>query len=220
MTRAAAVQGVRFEINDLKALISMTYTEGLSTRMVSLRCDEDGEGNNLHGINACRDTNPGTFHLVLANLLGLQRTAFIHDRTYDDEVWNFPVVSYRVTRNDRVSAATANNMLGAEGSNYRFNKRAAELRRIRTEVSWVSAAAGESDGVLLPYIDQFTFTDVYDYILEIDKRGDIIGGEWVGSSRRKHPDFLWIPVRKYNSTVAKIEYDDVERLMKLAGGGR
>jgi hypothetical protein len=219
--RPVTYRGVRFEINDLKALITMAYTEGLSARLVSLRCDEDGDGADLHHLSACRDTNPGTFHVVLANLLGLRRTAFIHDRVYDDEVWNFPVIAYRVARNDRISAAAANRLLGASGNRYRFNDRAAELRRIRTEVSWVSAAPSELDGALLPHIDQFTTTDIYEYILEIDGRGDIIGGEWLGGSRTLHPDFLWIPVRKRPVTVAgKIEYDDVERLMKLAGGGR
>jgi hypothetical protein len=214
-------RGVRFEINDLKALISMAYTEGLSARVVSLRCDEDGSEHDLDDLDECRDTNPGTFHVAVANLLGLRRTAFIHDRTYDAEVWNFPVVAYRVARDEPLSPTAANLLLGAEGSDYTANDRAVELRRLQTELVWVSASPGEIDGVLSPYLEYFTFLDVYDYIVELDKDGEIIGGEWLGDSRVRHPDFLWIPVEKYDVTIAgEIEYDDVEHLMQLAGGGR
>lgn len=218
--RPVTYRGVRFEINDLKALISMAYTEGLSVRLVSLRCDEDGSEHDLDDIDECRDTNPGTFHVAVANLLGLRRTAFILDRTYDAEVQNYPVVAYHVARDEPISSAEANQRLGAEGSDYAFNDRAVELRLLRTELAWVSTSPAELDGFLSPYLEHFTFIDVYDYIVELDKDGEIIGGEWLGESRTRHPDFLWIPEEKYDVAVAGIEYDDVEHLMQLAGGGR
>lgn len=214
-------RGVRFEINDLKALISMAYTEGLAARRVSLRCDEDGEAHDLDDVDECRDTNPGTFHVAVTNLLGLRRTAFIHDRNYDAEVWNYPVVAYRVARDEPLSPTAANLLLGVEGSDYAFNDRAVALRRLRTELAWVSASPSELDGALSPYLEYFTEIDVYDYIVELDGGGEIIGGEWLGDSQIHHPDFLWIPVEKYDAVAAgEIEYADVEQLMQLAGGGR
>ena len=44
----------------------------------------------------CRDTNPGTFHVIISNYLGLEKQSFVEDRTFDDEVWNQPMRAYRV----------------------------------------------------------------------------------------------------------------------------
>ncbi|MBZ5711742.1 hypothetical protein [Nannocystis pusilla] len=207
--------GVRFEISDLKALVSLTYTEGLSVRFMSLRCNSKG----WPGSAPCKDTNPGSFHVALTNLLGLRGKSFVFDRTYDREVWNHPVIGYKVTRDQEVSAATANDMLKVGGSKYRFNKNAAELRRMRTEVYWINEAGPGYNQQLVDNVKTFTFTEVYDYILELDGSGRVIGGEWVGGSRRRHPDFVWLPMSKKNSTTAGVRYDEVEQLMQKAGGG-
>jgi hypothetical protein len=205
--------GVRFEIQDIKALVSLAYTEGLDVRRVSLRCNEQGGAHAEE--QACKDTNPGTFHVAVANLLGERGQAFIHDRTYDYEVWNLPVIGYRVVRNDEVSASTANDMLGTGGGDYKFNDEAVELRRIRLRLDWLSASTADANGVFAGD-DWFVMTDTYDYILEIDDVGRIIGGEWVGGSRKRHPDFLWLPIEKHGTTVAGIAYSDVEKLLQLA----
>jgi hypothetical protein len=68
-------------------------------------------------------------------------------------------------------------------------------------------------------IDQYTQKDIYDYVLELDAAGKIIGGEWIGASRQNHPDFLWLPVKKNSGTVAGvISYADVKQLFTLANG--
>jgi len=208
--------GVRFEISDLKALISVAYTEGLAVRFMSLRCNSNGHP----GGKACKDTNAGSFHVALSNLLGLRGKSFVFDRTYDREVWNHPVIGYKVTRNQEVSAATANDMISSGGSKYRFNPNAVELRRMRTEVYWINEAGPGYNQQLVDNVGTFTFTETYDYIVEIDGYGRVIGGEWVGGSKRRHPDFVWLPMKKKNSTVAGvIRYDEVEHLLQLAGGG-
>jgi hypothetical protein len=217
--KAVTYNGVRFEINDLKALVTILYDKGLSARFMSLRCDEQGDEHNITNLDQCEDTNPGSFHVAVANLLGIQRRAFIEDRVYDREVWNFPVIAYRVTRNTKISAASANELLGAEGSEYAFNHRAVELRRIRTELTWVNIAPEDLSAVLTDDIEWFAYTDSYNYILELDEHGEIIGGEWLGKSRTNHPDFLWLPEARKNVTVAGvIETGDVRKLLDLASG--
>jgi hypothetical protein len=66
--------------------------------------------------------------------------------------------------------------------------------------------------------DEYTATDNYHYILEADADGRIQGGEWVGTSRADHPDFLWWPTAKPTGTVAqgKIKWDDVLELSNSA----
>ncbi len=41
--------------------------------------------------------------------------------------------------------------------------------------------------------ERFLETHRYTFILEADNAGKVIGGEWTGESRTKHPDFAWWP---------------------------
>lgn len=217
--KAVTYGGVRFEVNDIKALASMAYREGVKFRSISLRCDEQGGPAHLAKFAACRDTNAGSFHVAVTNLLGRQRRAFVHDRSYDYVVWNFPVVAYRVTHDTRLTAAGANQLLGVQGPEYAFNDDAVELRRVRLELVWVNVASPNLNGPLTAYLRYFALADAYEYILELDDDGAIVGGEWIGASRRNHPDFLWMPVEKVNATAAGvIEYSDVKKLLDLADG--
>jgi hypothetical protein len=314
--------GVEFKVNDLKALMSLAYTEDLDVKFVSLRCDDSDDDADLGGVAACKDTNPGTFHVVVANLLGLRGESFVEDRTYDDEVWNQPVRSFKVTRNAALTGYQANQLLGGgkqlasversgtvaagawvqvhdlavkpgqslrvrmtgtedadlyvrwnaqptattytcrpfiagsdelceivapadaktayiatngyaasskytitttlfdvPASKYAFNPAAVSLRKIQTELHWIAESDSTIDGNLSATIDQYTRKDVYDYVLELDAAGKIIGGEWLGASRVNHPDFLWRPILKRQGTVADaIAYADVRKLFDLANG--
>lgn len=320
---AVKYNGVEFKVNDLKALISASYTEALDVKFLSLRCDTNGATTDNSGTPECKDTNPGSFHVVAANLLGVQGKAFVEDRTYDYEVWNQPVRGFKVTKNAALTGQQANQLLGAgkvlstvdkagtvasgawtqvyntavkpgqtlrvkmsgtgdadlyvrwggqptassyhcrpylEGSNelcelvvpantttayvavngyatsssykvtsqvidvapaaYAFNPAAASLRQIQTELYWIGESPQSVDGNLSASIAQYTHKDVYDYVLELDASGKIIGGEWIGASKTNHPDFLWLPVQKRSGTAAGvIVWDDVKKLLALANGG-
>ncbi len=318
--KAVTFNGVEFKVNDLKALMSLAYTEALDVKFMSLRCDDSAKTTDLGGKAACKDTNAGSFHVVVANLLGIQGKAFVEDRTYDYEVWNQPVRSFKVTKNVAVTGAQANALLGAgktvsnteragnvgagawkpvydlvvkpgqtlrvamtgtgdadlyvrwngqpgaaayscrpylDGTDelceivapadaktayiavqgyaassqykivttvidlapvtYAFNPAAVSLRQVQTELRWIGESASNIDGNLSATIDQYTQKDVYDYVLELDGAGKIIGGEWIGASRTNHPDFLWLPTLKRQGTVAGvISYADVRKLFDLA----
>ena len=90
-----------------------------------------------------------------------------------------------------------------------------KLVYLRTDVDYISEASAETDGNLSATIDQFTQTDHYAYVLELDAAGKIMGGEWVGESRYTHPDFLWLPTKASGTSVAngKISYDEVKKLL-------
>ena len=212
--KAVTYNGVEFKVNDLKALISVSYTAGLEVRYVSLRCNESSKDEDLGDLDQCKDTNPGTFHVVAANLLGLRGESFIEDRTYDYQVWNQPVRSFKVTKDVELTPAQANALLGAAGDDYAFNPKAASLRQIRTELRWVAESPSYLDGPRLDEIDQFTMRERYDYVLELDADGKIIGGEWLGATRTNHPDFLWRPIKKHDAVAADvIDYDDIKQLL-------
>lgn len=332
------VNGVTFKVNDLKALVTLVHNN-TSSRFVSLRCERDAARDGLPDTSTthfdnygrpvdaereCRDTNPGTYHLLLANYLGIRKAAFVEDRTYASEVWNQPLRGYRFTQQREVSAAEANRLLGVTsaggttvsrsatvakdvwahqgsfpvtagqsfvvrmtgtgdadlyvnfgaqptdsayacrpyGDNstenceltvptgatqafvsvkgyaatssvklditsggstptaYTFNKTAARFYDVKAEVDYISESSATTDGNLSSRIDQYTRTDRYEYILEVDTNGRIVGGEWVGASKTAHPDFLWLPTTVNGTSVAggKITYAQVKGLLDQSVG--
>ena len=313
--------GVTFEVNDIKALATLAF-DATNSRFVSLRCNEDASSDDIEydGYNRpsgsdaeCADTNPGTYHVLLTNYLGLRDLSFVEDRTWDDEVWNQPLRAYRITTMDEIDAQSANELLDVpkqgegtaapthesfngsvakdawhhhtpvpveEGStvrvvmtgdndadlylrwnqaptnddwicrpyangsaeeceiiapatanelhvsvqgyatsstfsvdvsitpepgsgtiptDYVFNENAASLRYVELEVDYIGESASHVDGNLSEQIDTYTHTDRYEYILELDADGKIIGGEWMGASKTAHPDFLWLPTGRDES---------------------
>ncbi len=337
--KAVTYNGVEFKIQDIKALLTLVH-DRTETKFVSLRCDSlnseqeinfDKYGRPSGGAsNNCRDTNPGTFHVLMSNYLGKQGASFVYDRTWDAEVWNQPLRGYQITEMTEVSAVDANKLVGVTveggtttdhtgtvnggawtqvgsfpvtaGSNlslvmsgtgdpdvylkfgaeptaqsydcrpyetgaaetcnvtvpagamqafvavngfgstastyaiklttggtvptsYVFNTSAAKLYKVHMDVEYISESPTSLDGNLGSTIDRYTHDDRYDYILELDAAGKIIGGEWIGASKRQHPDFVWLPIRSTSTTVAggKISYANVKTIydlsMQTGGGG-
>lgn len=200
--------GVTFKVSDIKALISLSYTNAVQTKFLSGRCNEKGADLEYDEYGrpknrACMNTNPGTFHVVATNMLGVQKKSFVEDKTFDYQVWNQPVRGYKVLQNTSVSAAQANTLITATGSEYVFNDEAKSFHHIKMRFEYIVEPAQNIGGNLSGVIDTFTHHDVYEYVLELDGAGDIIGGEWVGASKKNHPDFLWTPTLKYWTEVAK-----------------
>ena len=113
---------------DIKALVTLAYDKGSSSVFVGTRCNKDLGAENEEGEEAeandavvefddygrpigCEDTNPGTLHLVLANLVGIQGKTLVEDRTIDYQVWNQPIRGYEVLLNEEVTAVQANELL-------------------------------------------------------------------------------------------------------------
>lgn len=290
--------GVEFKVNDIKALLTLANNR-VDSEFVSLRCnfqpdDIELDENGRPLDNSCRYTNPATYHILLANYLGIRGEGFVEDRTISAEVWNQPIRSFEVTEQRQVTEAEANQLIGVAtsgetvessghvgrndwervgpfevaagdsinveltgngdadlyvslgsepsvtefacrpyldgsaescnltatedsmvyvgvagyadssdfelevsygsvSSNYHFNDNAAELHYIASSVNYIAESASTLDGNLASSIDSYTHTDRYEYILEVDANGDLIGGEWVGASKLAHPDFLWLP---------------------------
>jgi len=107
---------------------------------------------------------------------------------------------------------------GSIPTGYVFNDRAVKLYRAHMDVDYISESSASTDGNLGSTIDHYTHQDHYDYILELDGTGKIIGGEWIGTSKRQHPDFVWLPIRASASSVAggKITYANVKTLYDLS----
>lgn len=315
------LNGVTFKVNDIKALVTLAH-DRVTSEFVSGRCeqrpDEDPRDGDGRSPPKCRDTNPGTLHILLANYLGIKGQSFVYDRTWNHEVWNQPLRSFRVTSSREVPATEANQLIGVAltggvtttksvtvaksawdlqevavqagtkllvkttgsgdadlyvqwgqapttGSNvcassggssdeecslevpagttkayvgvygysdtatvevtitagasapstYKFNADAKKLLYVTSEVDYIAESPSSLDGNLASSIDTYTHTDRYQYILELDAAGKIIGGEYVGASKKAHPDFLWLPTGIGRSSVAggKITWANVKSLL-------
>ncbi|WP_394831988.1 hypothetical protein LVJ94_36270 [Pendulispora rubella] len=216
--------GVTFHVPDIKALVSLVH-ESVTTKFVSLRCNaEEGDMDpDEYGRprSDCRDTNPGTLHILLANYLGIRKQSFVEDRTYDYQVWNQPLRNFKVLSTETVTSQEANALVVGDSedasSDYLFNPKAVTFVHVKTEVTYITES-GPEEGHLASKIDEYTRGSRYDYVLELDGNGEIIGGEWVGRSKSDHPDFLWLPVRQNGGTVAggAISAAEVKELADLS----
>ncbi|MSP23832.1 MAG: hypothetical protein EXR75_01440 [Myxococcales bacterium] len=224
--KPAEYNGVTFYPGDIEGLMSLVYSVRLSVKFLSERCDEKKPnvgGDGRIAAQECRDMNPGSLHVVATNLLGIRKVGFVEDRTYDAEVWNQPVYAYRVTnavegKLKEVTKVEAVKLLGlADGSEYTYNADAERFFHVELDMDWIkeSKPAHKSH---VPELATYTRTDHYAYVLETDKAGKIQGGEYIGSSRESHPDFVWWPVGQPYGKVADglITYDEVKKLNDLA----
>jgi hypothetical protein len=218
--QAVEYEGITFDVSDIKALLILAYDQS-KAHMIGGRCnekeverDEDGRIKN----SECRDTNAGTFHVIVTNFLGKMKRAFAEDRTYNYEVWNQPVIGYEVESQEDITKERAIELVGLEGDEYSYNTDATRFALVQTSLDWV----GESEASTIPEsIEHYTSRDHYVYILEMNDDGVIIGGEWLTTSGEgphgdEPPDFLWLPVGSYDSKVPGFSLENVRKILALA----
>ena len=216
--------GQEFTPSDVKALMMIAY-DSTSAIMLGGRCNDkevERDENGRATDDECQDVNAGAFHVVITNMLGRYHRAFDEDRTYDYQVWNQPIRSYEVTElNNNLTAAQANQVLGISGDAYPYNADARSFAEVRMNVRYITESS-PSEEPTLPIIDRYTRTDRYHYVLELDGSGNVIGGEWAGSSQSNHPDFLWLPT-SHGTNFRTLTYSNVRMLLDMSredpGGG-
>ena len=143
---------------------------------------------------ACRDVNAGAFHVVITNMIGIHSKSFVADIDRMNDIWNQPIYSYK------------SSVLGEEAVSGEHHSQGIE-RRVRMTTRMVY---GEELQFYTPERAQTGMTNFvqkkpvtgtanqafrhkdYEYILELDMSGNIVGGEWISATR---PDFLWVKRR-------------------------
>lgn len=188
--------GQTFTPEQIKALLAEIYMGAGSMFLGGNRCDTQGQpptlddrGNDVTRAGPCEDVNAGTFHAALLNWVGAKRHSIILDQAAGDEVWNFPIRSYRSTVVARTKDhSLASTWIASALPTYAPNPGAAEFVRVRTEIVYTQAL--QSEGLEVPCDSSCNQT--LEYVVELDGEGHIQGGEWLGASRLEHPDFLWI----------------------------
>lgn len=182
---------VPFGSSDIKGILSWYYAKEWAGgyAMMGRRC----YGGITFGADRCtNDMNAGAFHIVLANRMGVDGISFIADIDRGKEVWNHLVFDYR-------STITSKNLKPRRTS----ARGTVSVARVRTVVSYVWLLARNSWEPVLGTSRQITRTRTYEYYLDLNANGRIIGGDWITSQR---PDFLWLEkgVSKFSGAYARL----------------
>lgn len=192
--------GVRFSPSDVKALLAEIYMGANYVFLGGKRCESPYESQNpdyrhiLTQMDDCEDVNPASFHVVIANWIGIQKKTLVFDKSVNHQVWNYPLYKFNSSSSD-IDYSSALNIIGSRRANYAFNPRAKKFKYVKTTVTYSDAL-----GIEVAPNGSTPKTLTVSYILELDASGDIIGGEWSSASRSNHPDFIWVPLEAMKGT--------------------
>jgi hypothetical protein len=214
---------VPFGASDVKGLLSMhdAYNSKGTYVRIGDRCMVKGKvkGEELPedgpvGIPAkkdadrpeCSDVNAGAFHIVLASMIGINSQGFVADVDRFNDVWNQPVTSYE------------SQVVGVILPSPREIKEGIVSRlQVKTIMTYgeelVFYSDEEAANGTLNFVSKEPVTGTpaqaftsknYEYILDLNKRGEIIGGEWLSETR---PDMLWMKAKdmRFNSSKLPLE---------------
>lgn len=155
---------IPFGSSDIKALLTYAYSKILIAEGESIgkRCEK----NSQDGDRCEEDLTALSFHVVLANKIGLRNQSFIADLDRSEQVWNFPISGYKIKPISIISNRSGKNAI------------------LETKISYVDVVDKNSWERHPPVIGHMTVH----YELQMDKQGKIIKGKWLSQER---PDFLW-----------------------------
>jgi hypothetical protein len=171
---------IPFGSSDIKGLLSLVQGNfnRAQSRLVGARCNISlDEYPQDASRPECRDLNAGTFHVILANLVGIHKKGFVIDITRDLQVWNQPVTAFQSKILEEVPLSA------------RASRAAIKSLRIETEMSYQGESFLANWEPITGSAKSVNVTKLYEYTLELDGEGRIVGGEWISDNR---PDFLWV----------------------------
>lgn len=224
--------GVRvpFGSSDVKALLSMHDAYNSKGRYVRVgnRCRVWGkvEGEVLApdgdvppvserdaNRSECRDVNAGSFHVVLTNMIGINSQSFAADVDRYSDVWNQPVTSYKSKLHEEIALTDSDKRSGV------FKKVRVTTTMVYSEELILYSPKAEAAGYQ-GFISKEPVTGTpaqtyseknYEYILELDSFGNIIGGEWISETR---PDMLWMKAKDARFRNGKFRLEGLNDIYK------
>lgn len=192
---------VKFLPSDIKALASQMWAKSqFSSRFIGGRCEErevtidENTGRIIE--KDCFDINPMSWHLSIIHELGIEKRAFVVDASEDYQVWNQPVFEYKMSYFNPLTALPSED-LAASMIDYALwtndpykawrNPLVKKIVGVAMDISYRTETSPSSALIDTEEQDN-SYTTRYIYDLELDDKGEIIGGEWY---QRRHPDFIW-----------------------------
>jgi len=172
-------QIINFGSSDLKALITANYFLNYAKKarflgeiclknFSKIKQSSDGDISSIIDSSRCHGLNPGTFHIMISNFLGIKDQGISLDLKRDKTLKIRPIIGFI----SKIKKFTSQKNL-VEVTTY--------LKYLRpSRPTWINEVAGVRGYTILKYN------------LELDKKGNITGGQWISANR---PDFLVIPKR-------------------------
>ncbi len=202
----ASGQVIPFYPEDLEALISLLWsnsyihTNDQLIRVYGEQCQSKNE-TNVTNTPRCRGINPAFLHLLLVNLIGVEKHGLIVDRSLNS-VLNVPVFGYRFQYFNPLTGQKTgrflDSLVSASVSEPKMSSLLARADKLTSHVVGIEMTIQFRDELTeldhtprtvdsIPFIREQTFR----YTLELDNDSMILGGEWYGPSRLNHPDLAW-----------------------------
>lgn len=202
---------VPFGSSDVKGLLSMHEAFNNKGRYARIgeRCKANGkvEGEALPkdkypnppskrdaDKDECQDVNAGAFHVVITNMIGINSQGLIADVDRFNDVWNQPLTSYeaKIVGQVPVTAIDRKNGIFEKVRITMTMHYAEELTFWDAEKAAKGILGFVSKEPVLGTPAQTYEKKHYDYIVELNQAGQVIGGEWITESR---PDMMWVKTR-------------------------
>jgi hypothetical protein len=164
---------IPFGASDIKGLISYAAARQPLDSIVVGRYCPFGLG---LGFRNCQDLNPGAYHVILGNEIGIRKSPFPGEVDPGHEAWNQPIVGYEFS------------VLGSA-----LGESNGTALRVHSKLRYVEELdQSQWDPVTGTSAELFAIQES-DYILELDSAGKVTGGRWI--SKYRHPDVFWRPTR-------------------------
>lgn len=221
---------VKWFPHDVRALTTLAWANGnYRSNFVGQRCNLKNPTTLSNGRikdSDCFDNNPGTFHLALANLIGIARASFVMDAAFDYQVWNQPVAAYEFTYFNPLNPIKVSKNWKEVSVNYDSNFKLKDPfqnpltrgKRLNDTSHYDDSQIDKVVGVIATVVylgevhpihgdsvrEEKFLRVSYSYDLELKSIGDrheVVGGEWHTNA---HPDFLWVPQK---GVVAHTSFD-------------
>lgn len=168
---------IPFGASDVKALLTYTQQYAEDSRLLGSRCNYKPSDPEHATAPECRDTNAGSFHIVIANQIALLKEAFVADMNRGEEVWNQPIYGFKSAVQEYSDEIYPE---AAPGTT--------RIAMVKTTVHYISELSAAWDPLPITNYPWQAVQQKLQYRLELAADGSIIGGEWDSESR---PDFLW-----------------------------
>jgi hypothetical protein len=227
-----------FYPNDIKALISLMWAnstiqdnvivEGLRCNKKMPKKDEYGryidveiDKNDDTLLPRCADVHPAVYHTSVVNILGIEGRSFVVDKSAKASIANQPVAGYEYDYFNPDSGkigSLASSMVPV--SRYKDdpfkdarNPEAKYIVGVAMTLKYVDWEFPKQADTNYPSDDKVSKME-FNYDLEIDGAGRIIGGQWrvkrngnrrIFANNTHQPDFFWVVPKNWKSYFSKVK---------------
>lgn len=115
------------------------------------------------------DIRPDLFHRLLVENIKMKKRGIVADISFNAPVWNYSVCGY--------------SSFWQPGGFFS-----------RDSIKVTTTVYFADDNVKTNFVGTQYLKKTYNYLLTLNRRGEIVGGRWTLASLWNHPDFVWIPI--------------------------